>query len=105
MARPWDDRQKELLRPALDQIIDLGHPLVQLADAIDWRFLDGRDSGEPIGDAQDRRHRDAGLQTTAVFAPRDDQAMPSDTPDAQQISVAALTSTMRAVRWTELSPD
>lgn len=37
-----------------------------------------------------------GLQTTAVFAPRDDQAMPSDTPGAQQISVAALTSTMRA---------
>ena len=26
-----------------------------------------------------------GLQTTAVFAPRDDQAMPSDTPDAQHL--------------------
>src|SRR6202043_2085017 len=95
MARPWDDRQKDLMCPALDQIIDRGHPLVRLAEGIDWRFLDGRDSGEPIGDAQDRRHRDAGLQTPAVFAPRDDQAMPSDTSDAQQISVAALTSTMR----------
>jgi transposase, IS5 family len=42
MARPRDDRQKDLLRPALDQIIDMGHPLVRLADQIDWTFLDGR---------------------------------------------------------------
>jgi len=32
MARPRDDRQKDLLRPALDQIIDMGHPLVRLAE-------------------------------------------------------------------------
>jgi len=42
MSRPRDDRQKDLLRPALDQIIDMGHPLVQLAEKIDWTFLDGR---------------------------------------------------------------
>ena len=42
MSRPRDDRQKDLLRPALDQIIDMGHPLVRLAEKIDWRFLDGR---------------------------------------------------------------
>src|ERR1700730_5618685 len=42
MGRPRDDRQKDLLRPALDQIIDLGHPLVRLAVEIDWAFLDGR---------------------------------------------------------------
>ena len=42
MGRPRDDRQKDLLRPALDQIIDLGHPLVRLAERIDWSFLDGR---------------------------------------------------------------
>jgi len=42
MGRPRDDRQKDLLRPALDQIIDLGHPLVQLAGKMDWGFLDGR---------------------------------------------------------------
>ena len=42
MAKPRDDRQKDLLRPALEAIIDLGHPLVRLARAIDWRFLDGR---------------------------------------------------------------
>ena len=36
MAQPRDDRQKDLFRPALDQIIDMGHPLVRLADAIDW---------------------------------------------------------------------
>jgi transposase, IS5 family len=42
MGRPRDDRQKDLLRPALDQIVDLGHPLVRLAGEIDWGFLDGR---------------------------------------------------------------
>jgi len=31
MAKPRDDRQKDLLRPALEAIIDLGHPLVRLA--------------------------------------------------------------------------
>jgi transposase, IS5 family len=42
MSRPRDDRQKDLLRPALEEIIDLGHPLVRLAMQIDWQFLDGR---------------------------------------------------------------
>jgi IS5 family transposase len=42
MARPRDDRQKDLLRPALEQIIDMGHPLVRLAGQIDWDFLDRR---------------------------------------------------------------
>jgi IS5 family transposase len=42
MGRPRDDRQKDLLRPALDQIIDLSHPLVRLAGEIDWGFLNGR---------------------------------------------------------------
>jgi len=42
MSRPRDDRQKDLLRPALDQIIDMGHPMVRLAGKIDWTFLDGR---------------------------------------------------------------
>jgi len=45
MAKPRDDRQKDLLRPALEAIIDLGHPLVRLARAIDWQFLDGRFAG------------------------------------------------------------
>jgi transposase, IS5 family len=40
MAQPRDDRQRELFRPALDQIIDLGHPLVLLAGKIDWGFID-----------------------------------------------------------------
>lgn len=35
MGRPRDDRQKDLLRPALDQTIDLGHPRVRLAGEID----------------------------------------------------------------------
>src|SRR5690349_21010623 len=42
MGRPRDERQKDLLRPALDEIIDMGHPLVRLAGKIDWDFLDGR---------------------------------------------------------------
>ena len=31
MAKPRNDRQKDLLRPALEDIIDLGHPLARLA--------------------------------------------------------------------------
>src|SRR5258708_6693918 len=42
MAKPRDDHQKDLLRPALEAIIDLGHPLVRLAREIDWGVLDGR---------------------------------------------------------------
>src|SRR5437763_12535212 len=42
MAKPRDNRQKDLLRPALEDIIDLAHPLVRLAREIDWQFLDGR---------------------------------------------------------------
>jgi transposase, IS5 family len=39
MSKPRDDRQKDLLLPALDQIIDMGHPLVRLAALIDWNIL------------------------------------------------------------------
>ena len=42
MGRPRDERQKDLLRPALDQIIDMSHPLVRLAGLIDWTVLDER---------------------------------------------------------------
>jgi len=42
MGRPRDERQKDLLQPALDQIIDLKHALVLLGDRIDWDFLDSR---------------------------------------------------------------
>lgn len=42
MSKPRDERQKDLFRPALEQIIDLGHPLVRLAGEIDWGFLEGR---------------------------------------------------------------
>jgi IS5 family transposase len=34
-----DSGQTDLLRSRLDQIVDTGHPLVNLAGAIDWRFL------------------------------------------------------------------
>ena len=42
MSRPRDERQKDLFRPPLEEIIDLGHPLVRLAGEIDWEFLDRR---------------------------------------------------------------
>ena len=35
MAKPRDDRQKDLLRPALEAIIDLGRPLARLAREVD----------------------------------------------------------------------
>jgi IS5 family transposase len=41
MANPKDERQKDLFRPSLDQIIDMNHPLVLLAGKIDWAFIDG----------------------------------------------------------------
>ena len=40
MGKPRDDRHRDLFRPALEQIIDLEHPLVRLAGQIDWGFLD-----------------------------------------------------------------
>ncbi len=42
MSRPRDERQKDLFRPPLEEIIDMGHPLVRLAGEIDWDFLDRR---------------------------------------------------------------
>ena len=45
MAQPRDDRQKDLFRPALDQIIALDHPLVRLALKIDWGFIERRLGG------------------------------------------------------------
>lgn len=42
MGRPRDERQKDLFRPPLDKIIDLAHPLVKLAERIDWGFLEAR---------------------------------------------------------------
>ena len=42
MSKPRDERHRDLFRPALDEIIDLGHPLARLAREIDWDFLDER---------------------------------------------------------------
>ena len=43
--RPKERRengQKDLFKARLDQILDLDHAPVKLADAIDWRFLEDR---------------------------------------------------------------
>src|SRR5207247_9854515 len=42
MSQPRDDRQDDLFRPPLEEIINLRHPLVRLAGKIDWNFLAGR---------------------------------------------------------------
>ena len=42
MSQPRDDRQDDLFRSSLEQIINLRHPLVRLAAEIDWDFLAGR---------------------------------------------------------------
>jgi transposase, IS5 family len=42
MSQPRDDRQDDLFRPPLEEIINLRHPLVRLAEEIDWDFLAGR---------------------------------------------------------------
>jgi hypothetical protein len=42
MAMPRDKRQQDLLRPALEPVIDLGHPLVRLGRRDRWEFLDRR---------------------------------------------------------------
>ena len=42
MSQPRDDRQDDLFRPPLKEIINLCHPLVRLAEEIDWDFLAGR---------------------------------------------------------------
>jgi hypothetical protein len=39
VARHRDDRQKDLLPPALEEIIASIHPLVQLAHKIDWPMV------------------------------------------------------------------
>ena len=42
MSKPRDERQKDLFRPALEQIIGMSHPLVRLAGEINWSFLGQR---------------------------------------------------------------
>lgn len=59
MAKPRDDRQKDLLRPALEDIIDLGHPLVRLTREIDWQFLDSRNTHVESQSLLDCRQRPA----------------------------------------------
>lgn len=45
MSRPTERREtgaQDLFRSRLDQIIDMKHGLVQLAQTIDWPFLEER---------------------------------------------------------------
>ena len=49
----WDDGIRHLFRARLEQIINMKHELVQLADKIDWDWIDGEiaplysDKGRP----------------------------------------------------------
>ncbi|BDA83441.1 IS5 family transposase [Aureimonas sp. SA4125] len=42
MSKPRDGRHRDLFLPALCEIIDMGHPLVRLAQEIDWSFVERR---------------------------------------------------------------
>jgi len=42
MSIPRDEPHRDLFRPALENIIDLDHPLVRLAHDIDWGRLESR---------------------------------------------------------------
>lgn len=42
MSKPRDDRQNDLFRPPLEQVIDLRHPLARLAKRIDWPLVTAR---------------------------------------------------------------
>jgi transposase, IS5 family len=44
-----DEGEQDLFRSRLDQVIDMSHELVKLAQAIDWRFLEAR-FGEAYSD-------------------------------------------------------
>ena len=57
MAEPRDYRQADLFRPALEAIIDMGHPLVRLAGKIDWGFLDRRFGEVYAAETDSRRCR------------------------------------------------
>jgi hypothetical protein len=72
MARPRDDRQKDLLRPALEEIIDMSHPLVRLAAKIDWQFLAGRFSSVDL----ERVVVDTTVQPKGVAHPTDARLIP-----------------------------
>jgi IS5 family transposase len=45
MAKPRDERHKDLFQPALDKIINMNHPLVRLAGEINWGFLEDEFGG------------------------------------------------------------
>lgn len=42
MSQPRDTRQNDLFRPSLAAIVNPAHPLIRLAEEIDWRFLEQR---------------------------------------------------------------
>ena len=41
-AKQSDSGETQRLGPRLDQIVDLNHPLVKLAQHIDWAFIEQR---------------------------------------------------------------
>jgi transposase, IS5 family len=57
MSRPRDDRQDDLFRPALRDVINLRHTLVRLAEEVDWGFLHQRFSASVRSVASDRASR------------------------------------------------
>ena len=63
MSKPRDDGQAEMFRPAHEQIIDLGHPLVRSSRSSIGSFWDAVWRGIP-----------SGAWSTAIADPADRQA-------------------------------
>ena len=56
MSQLRDDRQDDLFRPPIEEIINFRHPLVRLAGQIDWDFLARRLwSAPPKADPHSRK--------------------------------------------------
>ena len=71
MSTPRDDRQKDLFRPALDEIVDPGDPLVRPGREIDWGFLVGTGPGSDLSYL---------LWTRSVESAINDEMVPASRP-------------------------
>ena len=64
MSQPRDDRQDDLFCPALEEIINLRHPMVRLAAAIDWgSWRDGEQIAALLQESLSVAHRTGAIES------------------------------------------
>src|SRR5262249_2064419 len=99
-TRATRERQQDLFRSRLDQIIDMNHALVQLARAIDWRFLEERFgavySDKPGAAAADAG--DGGVGAPMTFPTRLCAIVRSTSIDPTDVAAAVLGAAGAGVR-------